>query len=83
MSKKDWFPFKGLTLEIRFRGTPDKWTRGRVVSWNPPQSRRFQFQFLRDDRKRPMIYLQEEIEEMKLITRRPMPIPRPGKGVTP
>ena len=65
-TKKDWHPFKGLELEIRFRGTPDEWFRGKIVSWNP-----FQFQFLRNTRKRPMWYLEEEIWGIRVITRRP------------
>ncbi len=68
-SNKNWFPFKGLELAIRFRGSPTKWTRGRVVAWNHPYPE--QFQFLRNDKKRPWIYLQEEIKAIKLIYRRP------------
>jgi hypothetical protein len=65
-TKKNWHPFKGMELEIRFRGTPKKWTRGKVISWNP-----FRFQFLRADRVRPWWYLEEEILAIKIITRRP------------
>jgi hypothetical protein len=66
--KPGWFPFKGLTLEIRFRATPDKWTRGKIVAWNHPYP--FQFQFVKAGRVRPMNYLQEEIWGMKVITMR-------------
>lgn len=64
--KKDWHPFKGLELEIRFRGTPKKWTLGKIVSWH-----KYWFEFVRHDRKRPMKYLEEEIRGIKLIYRRP------------
>jgi hypothetical protein len=60
--KKDWYPFKGLTLDIRFRGTPEMWTRGQIVSWNP-----FSFQFVRQGRVRPMWYIEEEIQGIKVV----------------
>jgi hypothetical protein len=64
--KKDWLPFKGLTLEVRFRGTPDRWIRGKVVSWH-----KHWFEFHRADRKRPWKYLEAEIWGIRIITRRP------------
>ena len=60
--KRGWFPFKGLTLDIRFRGTPEKWTRGQIVSWNP-----FSFQFVKRGRVRPMWYINEEIWGIKVV----------------
>lgn len=65
-TKKAWYPFRGIDLEIRFRGSPKKWVRGKVVSWT-----KFRFQFLRNDRKRPMWYLEEEIWGIKIVHRRP------------
>jgi hypothetical protein len=65
-TKKDWHPFKGLTLEIRFRGTPKKWTRGRIVSWHKNW-----VEFVKQGRVRPMQYLEEEIWGINIITRRP------------
>jgi hypothetical protein len=54
--KKDWHPFKGMDIAFCFRGTPTKWIRGKVVSWH-----KYWFEFLRNDRKRPWKYLEEEI----------------------
>jgi hypothetical protein len=65
MRKPGWHPFKGLELEIRFRGTPDRWTRGKIVSWNP-----FRFQFVKQGRVRPMWYLEEEIWGIRLVVLR-------------
>ncbi len=62
--KKDWHPFKGIELEIRFRGTPTKWLRGQVVEWS-----KYTFCFHRRDRVRPMSYLQEEILAIKIVWR--------------
>jgi hypothetical protein len=65
-TKKDWHPFRGMDLSIRFRGTPNRFIRGRVVSWTP-----FKFQFQRTDRVRPYWYLEEEIVSIKIHYRRP------------
>jgi hypothetical protein len=62
--KKDWHPFKGIELEILFRGQPTKWRRGNVVEWS-----KYTFRFHRRDRVRPMSYLQEEIVAIKIVWR--------------
>jgi hypothetical protein len=61
--KPGWFPFRGIELEILFRGT-GKWTRGQITAWE-----KYSFKFLAKSRKRPMDYMRYEIKGIKIVWR--------------